>query len=799
MESSIENRPNNKIEYGELLKPYLRRWTWFVSGTIIALIIAFLYIRYTTPKYAITAKLQILEDQSAASELSAFNELEMFSSGNTQVEDEIEILNSRTNMIEVARQLGLNTKILALGQIHDTELYGNAAPFKINFLIPDSLVYVSKAEFLVEVTSETSFAFQEINDQEGGPIKNYSFGGKVNSTIGDIVLIPNKDEMSAQRGREFKVILQPLNFVAQAYKNEILITVSDELSNVISISLNDAVVQKAKDIVNGLIDTYNGNAIEDKRLIADRTSEFINDRIAEIYGDLSQVDQTEQEFKAGRGIANVASQTSSNIDISAQSQQELENAQFQLNSAASMKDIIDNMEGYEVLPSNIGLNDPTIASTTATYNQLLSERNRLLRSSNEKNPVIVSLDEQLNSLRRSLQSSLNSMTNTLDMRVNNLSSRLSTVKARIFATPGNERALRDIARQQQTTEALYLYLLQKREESQITFASATPKSKIIDRAYEISKFPVSPKKSIIFLACLILGILIPFSLINLLQLLDNKVRNKVTLEKYVGDIPVLAELPKISKKENTLVRTGERTVLAESLRILRTNIDFIIKSKKETGKKGNIIYVTSSVPGEGKTLVSANLAMIFAKANKKVLLLGADIRNPKIYQFYSGKNVDHLGKIKRDKSNIGLTEYLVDRNIRMDQIITPVLAHDQTVDVIYSGKIMPNPAELLMSDRMKELLSKVRAEYDYVIVDTAPLMVVSDTLLISEFADQILYVVRANVTDLKVLDFPLKLYKEGKLNGLAFVVNGVKDANLGYGGKYGYGYDMKSQKWWQFS
>jgi capsular exopolysaccharide synthesis family protein len=227
-------------------------------------------------------------------------------------------------------------------------------------------------------------------------------------------------------------------------------------------------------------------------------------------------------------------------------------------------------------------------------------------------------------------------------------------------------------------------------------------------------------------------------------------------------------------------------------------LDYIIKSKKAVESRGNVIYVTSSVPGEGKTLISANLAMIFAKANKKVLLIGADIRNPKIYQFYSGKNVDRLGKPKRDQLSLGLTEYLSDKNIEITDIISPMLAHDQTVDVIYSGKIPPNPAELLMNDRMKELLTKAPTDYDYVIVDTAPLMVVSDTLLISEFADQILYVTRADVTELKVLEFPLKLHKEGKLNGLAFIVNGVKSSNLGYGGKYGYGYGNTAKKWWKF-
>jgi capsular exopolysaccharide synthesis family protein len=463
-----------------------------------------------------------------------------------------------------------------------------------------------------------------------------------------------------------------------------------------------------------------------------------------------------------------------------------------------MKDIIDNDEGYDLLPSNIGLNDGSIAATTQRYNELALERKRLLESSNDKNPIIINLDQQLAGLKRNMRTSLNGMTNNLELQVNDLSSRLSKINSRIYSAPKNEQALRDISRQQETTESLYLYLLQKREEAQIAFASSAAKSKVLDEAYAISDFPISPKKNVILMASLLLGLLVPFSIIYIKSLLDNKVHNKIGLEKLTGNIPVLAELPKISKKENKLVKLGERTVLAESLRILRANLDYLIKSKNKKEHRGSIIYVTSSVSGEGKTLIASNLAMIFANTDKKVLLIGGDIRNPKIYQFYSGKDVDKLGKATRNKGDSGLTEYLVDQNLESKDIVSTMLAHEQTVDVIYSGKIPPNPAELLMNGRMKELLESMVNLYDYIIVDTAPLMVVADTLLISEYADQILYVTRAGVTELKVLEYPLKLHKEGKLNGLSFVVNGVHDSNLGYGGKYGYGYNKSTKKWWKF-
>ncbi|MFC2148443.1 GumC family protein [Bacteroidota bacterium] len=789
--SSLSN--NNKFDYQELIGPYLKHSRWFVFSLLLLLAIAIIYIRYATPLYEVEGKIQIIEDASSTSQLSTFNDLGMLTEGNALAEDEIEILGSRSNIMEVVKYLGLNTVIMAKGNIHDTEIYENP-PFKINFLVPDSLVHLATGTFDIEILSETSFSF---TDTEDLPAKNFSFGNTINSNVGEFVLIPNDPQMNRYVGRKYEILINPIGSVAQKYQLKIQIGLLDDQSNIVSISLQDAVEQKSIDIINTLIYIYNRNDIQDKKDMADKTSEFINDRIADIYGDLSSVDQTAEDFKEGRGITDVASQSNINLNVGAANRQELQNTTIQLNIAASMKDIVDNQNGYEVLPSNIGLSDASIANTTARYNELVLERNRLLKSSNEKNPIIVNLDQQLKGLRRNLQSSLNSMANNLNLQVNNLSSQLSSINARIYAAPGNERALRDITRQQQTTEALYLYLLQKREESQITFASTAPKSKIIDRAYPTSEFPVSPKKPIILLASMILGILLPFSFIYVNQLLDNKVHNKVDLEKLVGTIPVLAELPKLSKKENTLVKSNERTVLAESLRILRTNLDYIIKSNKNSSK-GNIIFITSSVPGEGKTFISSNLAMIFANTNKKVLLIGADIRNPKIYQFYSGKNVDKLGKPFRNKDNNGLTEYLVDSDIRARDIISSMLVYDHSIDIIYSGKIPPNPADLLMSDRMSELLEVVRHDYDYVIVDTAPLMVVSDTLLISEYADQIIYVTRAGVTELKVLDFPLKLYKEGKLKGLSFIVNDVKSSNLGYGGQYGYGYGKSVKKWWRF-
>ncbi|PCJ95898.1 MAG: tyrosine protein kinase [Flavobacteriaceae bacterium] len=795
MHQNTKNFSDSTIDLKELLNTYTKHWKWFVLSVVVALSLAYVFIRYSTPEYAAQAKIQILENKGASPELGVFQDLNVFSSGSSIVEDEIEIINSRANLIEVVQDLQLNIKIIALGNIIDSEVYNNP-PFKINFIAPDSIVNNSYLEFFIDLSTETTFGYSPQNDM---PAKAYSYGKNISLPLGDIVITPNireGDIFENYKGRKYKVAITPVATVAQIYKTKIIIAPAAEYSNIVNISLNDPVYKKAIDILNALISVYNKNAVADKKAIADKTSDFINDRIADISSNLSSVDQTAEDFKTGRGLTDIASEANLNLNIGAANQQELRNVNTQLSIATSMKDLVDNQEGYEVLPSNIGLSDGSIANTTATYNQLVLERKRLLKSSNEKNPIIVNLDERIDGLKRNMQSSLNSMTNNLGLQVNSISQQLSLINSKIYSAPKNERAFRDITRQQQTTESLYLYLLQKREESQIAFASAEPKSKIVDAAYRSSPFPVSPKKSIIFLAFFILGCLLPFSIIYVYDLLDNKIHNMHSLEKLTQE-PVLGELPKLSKKEQKLVMKEDRSVLSESLRILRTNLDYIIKTKKLGGVKNNIIFVTSSVPGEGKTFLSTNLAMILASTNKKVLLLGADIRNPKLYTFFTADEIDKMTNPVRNK-DAGLTEYLYDDDLNINDVVNPMLVYQNTIDVIYSGRIPPNPAELLMSDRLKDLFHEVSETYDYVIVDTAPLMVVTDTLLISNYASHTIYVTRAHVTEKRAIEFPLKLQQEGKIKGLAFVVNDVKESNLGYGGKYGYGYGQSLKKWWKF-
>lgn len=782
-----------KEDYKNIISTYAKHWKWFVLCGLLALILAYINIRYTVPEYAVQSQIQIVQEKNSGPEMGVFQDLNIMGGSSKQVEDEIEILASRSNFIEVVKELGVNKKIMALGNVINSEVYSNP-PLKLNFIAADSIINNAKFSFFLEFSSESSFGFVENEDD---PSKIYSFGNGIPTPVGDLIITPNVKDAKSLIGRRFQIQISPVEDVARALKTSVQIGVSAEFSNILNVSMTSAIPNKAKDIIDKLIEIYNRNAIEEKKRIADATSEFINNRIQLISGTLTSVDQNAQDLLTQKGMTGSGLEVGAAVQVSAGSRQNLENAKVQLQMVSGLKDYVSGETGYDEMPV-VDVGSGALSEATMQYNTLVSERKRLLRTSNEKNPMIVNLDEQLDGIKSTMQSSLNSLERNVGMNVSTLQNQLGRIQGTIYSAPENQRELRNITRKQETTESLYLYLLQKREESQITFASAAPKSNVIDMAYVSSPTPVKPKKAITYLAALMLGLLLPFGVIFAKDQLDTKIHNKHSLEALIKDAPILGELPKLSKKDSKIIINDDRSVLAEALRIIRANLDFLIKTRYASDKnKNNIIYVTSSTPGEGKTFVSTNLSMILSSTQKKVLLVGADIRNPKLYSFFSGDSVDKLKTTTRNK-DAGLTEYLLDDSLLVKDIIKPMLVHNNIIDVIYSGKIPPNPAELLMSTKVKDLLDEVSELYDYVIVDTAPIMVVSDTLLIAPYANHIIYVTRAGVTDETAVKFPLNLREEGKLKGVSFVVNGVSLDNLGYGGKYGYGYSKTSKKWWKF-
>lgn len=787
----------DNLDLKELISNYTKHWQWFLLMVVTMLILSVIYVRYKTPEYLVAAKIQIQEEDNGGVQI--FGDSDLFSFGSQNVLDEIELIKSRSNFIEIVQELKLNVGMKLMGNLKEKPLYGKQ-PLIINFIAEDSVIEKTTYDFYIRLDSDTSYSYLE---EEEGKASKYDFGKKISTPIGNIVLTPNPDFFGEYQGDKIHITVQPVETVADSFRYRVNVINEDDKSSIVSLSLQDPVPERAKQVLDRLVFLYNDNAIRDKKIVADRTRDFINDRISEISLSLSDVDDSAENLRTERGIADLASETSINLNVGAENRQKLNNVQNELNIASNMRDYVDQKAGFEVLPSNLGFSDPSIANTTAQYNQLVQERKRLLKSSNEKNPVVVNLDGQLRDLKRNLKTSLNSTVDNLTLTMNSLSGQQAVINSRIYSAPIKERALRDITRKQQTTESLYLYLLQKREEAQIAVASTNPKCKVVDMAYLVSRIPVSPRTKMIYLMAVVLGIAIPFSIIYAQDILDNKVYNMRTLEKITKDVPVLGELPKLTRRQLKQLITDDRSVLSESLRILRTNLDYLIKTNRPEGKKNNVVFVTSSISGEGKTFVSSNLAMILASAGKKVVLLGADIRNPKIRDFFKQDKGKFLSKSVGDhgdgkKRVLGFTDYLFSDDRDLEALKRKISLNNIELDIIYSGRIPPNPAELLLSPKVSKVMTELSRDYDYVIVDTAPLMVVTDTLLISEYADHLIYVTRARVTEKKAIEFPIKLQEEKKIKGLAFVVNDVSGANLGYGGLYGYGYGQTKKRWWKF-
>lgn len=440
----------------------------------------------------------------------------------------------------------------------------------------------------------------------------------------------------------------------------------------------------------------------------------------------------------------------------------------------SIKEVLTSTDPYTLLPAGLGIDDAGISGLIASYNTMVLERNANLTTATERNPVVEAITQQLDSLKENLLDNIESSLQSLNIELKELSQLEQYAEGQFSTFPGLEKGIRSIERQQQIKEQLYLFLLQRREESAISYAATSPVAKVIDPAFS-GNAPVDPKPWLILVGGFVVGLLVPLLIIFIKNFLDTKVHHKGDLNPLIKNIPFLGEIPLVTGEDAGVIQLNDRSPLAESFRILRTNLAYLVQSRNRD--KGEVIFVTSTIKGEGKTFVSFNMARTLATTKKKVLLIGADIRNPKLHK-YSGENLETKG----------LSDFLYNHDLNPSDIILSSDEGGIYTDIILSGSIPPNPAELFMNDRMKILLDDVVKKYDYIIVDTAPTMIVTDTLLISPLADTTLYVVRAGFTEKKLLDFPKELKQQGKVKGLAVILNDVDYSKFSYGAKYGYAY-----------
>ncbi|MDC7995351.1 GumC family protein [Altibacter sp. HG106] len=790
METKTEALTNDR-PLKELLTAYLKRWYWFVIGLVLALGIAMIYLRYTTKLYRSQATVIVKDDKSGgAGELAAFSEMGGFFSRfqNSKIENELAIFRSKRLITEVVKKLNLNIQYQSVGAVKGTEIYRNR-PFTVQYLsFKDSTRTRPAPQLLIEIQSRTQYHLESVNGTIEG---TYTFGDRVSLPFGDVTLIPHYERASFFRegtNRTVSVTYLPLDQVALRYQRRV--QVANELgnSNVVQLRMQSAVPEKAEDFLNELVFQYNKDAINDRSQISQKTANFIDSRLEIITRELDSVEQNKETFKSNNRLTDIEAEAQLILENASEFNKRQLDVGTQLELTSTMIEYMEGAGATDLLPANIALEESQVGEAVSNYNQLVLERNRLLKNSTSKNPVVVNVNNQLDELRNGILSSLQNTRQSLQIALRDLNTREGSLNARLSQVPSKEKIFRGIERQQSIKEQLYLFLLQQREEASISLAATSAKAKVVDAAYT-GKAPVAPNSMLIYLGAGLAGLLLPFLVIYGAELLNTKVENRSDVNKVLPQIPFVGEIPKLKKGDEQLIQENDRSILAESFRILRTNLQFLLFGNKKEKQDTRTIFVTSTIKGEGKTMVAFNLALTIALTGKKVALVGADIRNPQLHRYLS----------KSDAKKKGLTEYIIDPSMTVAEVTHRSTTHDN-ISIVLSGAIPPNPAELLMRDRTGQFFNEIKNEFDYVIVDTAPSLLVTDTILINKWADITLYVIRANYSDKKLLSFPKDALLEGKLENVALVLNNVDMTNFGYGNKYGYVYrsDAPSSFWQRF-
>ncbi len=789
MEEINNTQETKEVPIRELIEQYTKYWYLFVLGVLIALTVAFFYLRYSTSLYQSQATIIIKDEKNGGNPLDmlGFSQFGSFLSkfSNGKIDNEVVIFNSKRIMTKTVKELGLNIKYETVGAVKTTEIYSNL-PFVVQYqTFNESGASMKVPQLFIKVLSTSEYHI-ETEDQtiEG----TYKFGEKVSLPFGDISVLPNVQDISILENYIDRTVLISyalVENVALSYQGSVTIENSVKNSNVLTLSMISPVPEKAEDFLDELINQYNKDATNDKNEIANSTSQFIDDRLKIISRELDSVENNKEVFKTQNRLTDIQTEAQITLQSVSEFTKEQLDVSTQLQLSKTMIDYMENSSMNELLPSNIGIQNADVSATVSNYNQLILYRNKLLQTSTSKNPVVQNVNNQIEQMRSGILSSLKNSTNSLEIAMKDLNIQGSSLNSKIAKVPGQEKIYRGIERQQTIKEQLYLFLLQQREQASITLAATSPKAKIVDYAYS-SKTPVSPQRQMIYMGAFLAGLLLPFMGIYGANLLNTKVTVRRDIEQYLPKTPIIGEIPKIKRKEADLIQDNDHSIMAEAYRILRTNLQYLFINKLDEDDKGKTLMVTSTIKGEGKTFVAFNLALSLAQTGKKVVLVGADIRNPQLQRYLP----EHSRSLK------GFTEYIFHNDMKVSDVIAQS-DYNKNLSIIVSGAIPPNPAELLMQKRTSVFVEELKQEFDYVIMDTAPSMLVTDSILINKLADITLYVVRAGYTDKRLLGFPQDAINDGRLANVAVIMNNVSNGNFGYGNKYGYAYTSEEKSYWQ--
>lgn len=787
--SNIEEQEES-INLRALLTKYLIYWPWFIASVIICLGCAFLYLRFQTPVYNTTAAVLIKETDprskamtQANGAVAALQDISGFSM-TSNFDNEVEILKSRTLIKKVVSELGLyiqHSKDQTFG--YDIPLYRNT-PVKVYITPEEAEKLQGGAKLKMTYTPEGKLSLTAkymLNLQEAEITASFDSLPAVLPTPVGVFSFTHNDSTQLENPIKLNVWIASPTAVAQSYAQNLSVSPTSKTTTIAQLSLKNSHKQRAVDFINRLVAIYNQDANDEKNEVAEKTAEFIEERIGIINAELGAAENQLATFKQQAGLTDLSSDAQLALQENSKYEQlRVENA-TQIQLVEFLKTYINKEENAnEVLPANVGLKDQNLSTVIEQYNTMIIERKRLLRTSSESNPAIINMNTGIEAMRRSVQTTVESVLKGLYITKADIDKQTSKFEARINKAPQQEKEFLTIARQQEIKAALYTMLLQKREENAITLASTATNGRIIEEALA-GIYPIAPKKMIIALAALIIGLGFPVGLIFLRDLLKYKIESREDVQK-ITHAAIIGELPRCEVKTNgsIVIQENKNNLMEECFRGLRTNLLFMLEKGQQ------VILFSSTQPGEGKSFVAGNTAASLAFLGKKVLIMGMDIRKPGLNKVFRLSN-----------RAVGITNYLSDPE---HTNLLETIQHSDispNLDILPGGPVPPNPTELVAREHLDHAIEELKKHYDYIILDTAPIAMIADTAIIGRVADMCVYVCRADVTPKEGFEYINVLQKEKKFKKIATVINDIDMSKrkhsygYGYGRKYGYGYGRK--------
>ncbi|HWV70262.1 MAG TPA: polysaccharide biosynthesis tyrosine autokinase [Pseudosphingobacterium sp.] len=777
MENTQPLKTDNIMDFRNYLRRLLRSWYTFVACFIVCIGVALIYLRYATPQYHINAKL-LIEDQKkgngGASSVAAMD-FGTLIGGGSSVDNEVEVLKTRYLMDRLVRSKQLNFIWYRLGDLRDVEM--DEDPFEIEIQqLEDTIM---KTEFRVEVKNRENFSlsYEDRSTKEQRQL-DLKFDKVISLPKFGVFVFKNKLEES--KTQKYKLMISSIDSRVSSLKSLLTIDVTNKLASTIDIQLDYPLTGKGERILTGFINEYIEQNRRDKSRIADSTVAFIDERILLVNSELNGIEGNIQAFMQDKGLANIAEQSKLLFQSSTEYIKQLAEIEGKIEVINGVEDLLKKEGNNRLVAGSVLTDDPSFSTLMNSYNNLNLERERLLLSYTSDNPYVINTDQRIASITENILEYLKNSRNNLSVSKKEIEKNSGRLQGNIRQVPAQQRTFLDLSRQQQLKQELYLFLLQKREETAVANTSNIAGIRIIDPPKAVSA-PFKPNRRIILFAALLFAFAMPIGKIYIEDLLNNKVLNRKDIEKRTM-IPVIAELMHNNTGTDLIEFKSSRIALAEQFRALRSNLKFMMPKGED-----KVILVTSGMPGEGKSFTSLNLANVYAVSGKKVLLLEFDLRKPKLSKIYTGL------------SKVGISNYIVDQSLTLDDFINPV---GDTGNLYFGacGPIPPNPAELILSERVEQMMKAARECFDYIIIDAPPIMAVIDAQLLSAYCDVSLYVVRSGYTPHDLLSLPENAREQSKMKNIAIVLNDINENAHGYyGHSYGY-YHLDDQKrpWWKF-